>query len=248
MNIIDLKDGERIEDLQLRNLRIIQQVNAFRYGMDAVILADFANIKTNMRVCDLGAGSGILSFLLTGRAEGLLIDAVEIDGEAADRMSRSVQLNGLEDSIRVYTGDIREAFRFLPRKYDMVICNPPYHEESHALFMKPQECDARSETGCSYSDVAFAASRVLRNRGRFLTMCPARRMFDMTYALQSQNIHIKRQRFVRSFAEREPYLCLLEGMLQGKPGVKIEPSLIVYEKQGVHTTEILKMYHNGETI
>lgn len=245
MNTIELKQGERIEELQRQGLRIIQQEHAFRYGMDAVLLAAFASVKKGSRVCDMGAGSGILSFLLHGRFNNIHIDAIEIDAEAADRMRRSVRLNALGESIYVHTADLREAYRLIPHKLDVVICNPPYHEETAAPFMNQNEAKARSEQGCSYADVAFAASRLLRNRGRMITMCPARRMFDMSYAMQQHNIQVKRMRFVQSFHDKPPYLCLMEGMLQANPGVKVEPMLTVYEKIGTYTEELNNIYQQG---
>lgn len=246
MNTIKLKPGERIESLQRQGLRIIQQEKAFRFGIDAVLLANFANVKTGSRICDAGAGSGILSFLLHGRAENLQIDAIEIDDDAVDRMRRSVLLNGLEHAIRIYETDLRYAYRTISHKFDMFICNPPYHEKTAACLMKEEETMARSEQGCTFIDVAFSASRMLRNRGKMITMCPARRMFEMTHAMQQHNIHVKRMRLVRSFINKPPYLCLLEGVLQANPGVVIEPILTIYQSPDVYTQEVNDIFNQGE--
>ena len=82
-----LLPGERIDDLQFKALRIIQSPDAFRFGMDAVLLADFARVKNGMRVCDLGTGTGILPLLLSGRADGLHCDAVEIQPDGKTTLS-----------------------------------------------------------------------------------------------------------------------------------------------------------------
>lgn len=124
--VIPLRPGERIDDLQLSGLRIIQSPDAFRFGMDAVLLADFARVRPGARVCDLGTGTGILPLLLYGRAERVSCDAVEIQEDAAERAARSMALNGLSQFIHVYHGDLRQVREFLPHAaYDLVICNPP---------------------------------------------------------------------------------------------------------------------------
>ena len=102
MNDFLLKENERIDDLQFMNLKIIQSPDAFRFGMDAVLLADFARARKGCRVCDLGTGTGILPLLLYGRTGGITCDAVEIQPDSAERAMRSMQLNGLEDIIRIH--------------------------------------------------------------------------------------------------------------------------------------------------
>ena len=109
-----LLPGERIDDLQFAGLKIIQSPDAFRFGMDSVLLADFARMRPGSRVCDLGTGTGILPLLLTGRAGNLSCDAVEIQPDAAERAQRSMRLNGLEEKIQVHNRDLREVKAFLP--------------------------------------------------------------------------------------------------------------------------------------
>ena len=96
----ELKPGERIDDLQRGGLRIIQRENGFRFGTDAVLLADFAAAKRGERVCDMGTGTGVLPLLLSARAEGTTFDAFEVQPDVADMARRSVALNGLEERIR----------------------------------------------------------------------------------------------------------------------------------------------------
>ena len=67
---IKLEKNERIDDLEFKNLKVIQNKNGFCFGMDAVLLSDFAkNIKRNATVLDLGTGTGIIPILLCGKTE-----------------------------------------------------------------------------------------------------------------------------------------------------------------------------------
>ena len=243
-----LLPGERIDDLQWRNLRVIQSPDAFRFGMDAVLLADFARVQPRSRVCDLGTGTGILPLLLSGRAEDMLCDAIEIQPDAADRAARSMRLNGLSDRITVHNRDLKEVRSFLPHaSYDLVICNPPY-SPAQASLHSPKSAlrTARQETECTLDDIAAAAAFLLRGRGRFSLMLPAARLADAFETLRQHRMEPKRLRLVHANAERPARLALIEAMLDVNPGLIIEPPLIVKNPDGTDTAEIARIYHQEQ--
>lgn len=240
-----LLPGERIDDLQFKALRIIQSPDAFRFGMDAVLLADFARVKNGMRVCDLGTGTGILPLLLSGRADGLHCDAVEIQPDAADRAARSVALNGLQHVVSIHRQDLRRVREFLPHAaYQLVICNPPYSPERAAI-PSPDAAlrGARHETLCTLEDVAAAAEWLLRSRARLCLMLPVARLTDATATLRRHRLELKRLRFVHGNAARPARLVLMEAMLDVHAGVIVEPPLIVHQPDGTDTDEIRRIYH-----
>lgn len=240
-----LLPGERMDDLQLCNLRIIQSPDSFRFGMDAVLLSDFARVRPGSRVCDLGTGTGILPLLLYGRAGQLQCDAVEIQPDAADRARRSMILNGLENAIQVHHGDLRQIRSLLPHaKYDLVICNPPYTPEKSAL-LSPNVAlsTARQETHCTLSDIVAAAAWLLRNHARFALMLPSARLTDAFETLRQYRLEPKRLRLVHGNVNRPARLALIEAMLDVRPGLIIEPPLIVKDEKGNDTDEIKRIYH-----
>ena len=239
-----LLPGERIDDLQLCNLRIIQSPDSFRFGMDAVLLSDFARVRPGSNVCDLGTGTGILPLLLYGRAGNLQCDAVEIQPDAAERAQRSMVLNGLENSIRVHCGDLRNIRSILPHaKYDLVICNPPYYPpRSGAVSDDPALRKARAETECTLEDVCRAASYLLRWGGSFCFVHKPERLTDLLCTLRQVAIEPKRLRFVCKTANSAPSLLLLEGRRGGNPGLCIEPPLILQNPDGTPTPEVDAIY------
>ncbi len=240
-----LLPGERIDDLQWKNLRIIQSPDAFRFGMDAVLLADFARVQPRSRVCDLGTGTGILPLLLSGRAEDCVFDAIEIQPDAAERAARSVRLNGLEGRITVHNRDLKEVRSFLPHAaFDLVICNPPY-SPAQASLHSPKSAlrAARQETECTLDDIAAAAAFLLRSRARFSLMLPAARLADAFEILRSHRLEPKRLRLVHANVHRPARLSLIETMLNVNPGLIIEPPLIVKNTDGTDTAEIARIYH-----
>ena len=156
---IELKEGERLDELQRNGYRIIQDPGRFCFGMDAVLLSGFARVKEGERVLDLGTGTGIIPILLRGKTKGRDFTGLEIQKESADMARRSVELNDLADSISIVEGDIKEAASlFGAASFDVVTCNPPYMTDLHGL-QNPElpKAIARHELLCSFEDVAREA-------------------------------------------------------------------------------------------
>lgn len=240
-----LRPGERIDDLQFRNLHIIQSPSAFRFSMDSVLLADFARVRSGSRVCDLGTGTGILPLLLHGRAEGITCDAVEIQPDAADRAERSMRLNGLEQIIRVHCQDLCCVRTFLPHAaYDLVICNPPYSEEKASL-PSPNSAlrGARQEGLCTLEDIAAAAAWLLRSHGRFSLMLPVSRLTDAFSLLREYRLEPKRLRLVHANESRPARLALIEARLDVHAGLIVEPPLLIRDRDGRDSAEVKRIYH-----
>lgn len=239
-----LKEKERIDDLQRGGLRVIQRADAFRFGTDAVLLSDFAAPRPRDRMCDLGTGTGVIPLLLYGRQNDITADAVEIQPDMAEMAQRSMQLNGLDEKIRVREGDLRQIRSLLPHAaYDLVTCNPPYGKAGGTL-LNPDESKrlARHEDTCRIEDVAQAAWWLLRNGGRLCCIFPAHRMLELCDAMRGKKIEPKRIRMVCSRADKAPNLCLVEGKLDARPGLVIEPMLVIYDENGCYTAEMKRIY------
>ena len=124
-----VRPGERVDDLQRAGLRIIQDPELFCFGMDAVLLSAYVQMKKARRGLDLGTGNGIIPILLSDRTDCLSLTGLEIQEASADLAKRSVALNGLGDRISIVRGDIREADRiFAAASFDFITCNPPYRQ------------------------------------------------------------------------------------------------------------------------
>lgn len=239
-----LRPGERIDDLQRNNLRIIQNEEKFCFGMDAVLLSGFARIKAGERVLDMGTGTGIIPILLSAKTEAEHLTALEIQEESADMARRSVALNGLQEKIEIVTGDIKEASHLFGRAvFDAVTCNPPYMNDRHGL-KNPElpKAIARHEVLCSLEDVVREAAAVLKPNGRFYMVHRPFRLAEIFAMLQKYKLEPKGMRLVYPFVDKEPNMVLLECLKGGKSMIKIAPPLIVYQKPGVYTEEIYSVY------
>lgn len=243
---ITLKEHERLDDLQ-NGYFIIQNPENFCYGVDAVLLSGFARVKPGERVLDLGTGTGIIPILLKAKTPGEHFTGLEIQEESAEMARRSVAYNHLEDAVTIQTGDIREAAAIFGRaSFSVVTCNPPYMTGSHGL-VNPHlpKAIARHEVLCTLEDVIAQASRVLEPRGRFYMVHRPFRLAEIMGTMMKYKLEPKRMRLVYPYVDKEPNMVLIEGLLGGNPRITVEKPLIVYERPGVYTEEIRRIYGDG---
>ena len=238
------KPGERLDDLQIKDYEIIQKPGRFCFGMDAVLLSSYAKVKKNEKALDLGTGTGILPILLEAKNEGEHYTGLEIQEESADMARRSVMHNHLEDKIDIVTGDIKEAGAiFGAASFHVITTNPPYMIGEHGLKNDNEALYiARHEALCTLDDVLRESARLLRPKGRFYMVHRPFRLPEILAKMTQYGIEPKRMRLVHPYIDKEPNMVLVEGMRGGRPRMQVEPPLVVYEKEGRYTQELLEMY------
>jgi tRNA1Val (adenine37-N6)-methyltransferase len=235
---------ERVDDLQRNNYRIIQDPGRFCFGMDAVLLSGFANVKPGEKALDLGTGTGIIPILLEAKTEGEHFTGLEIQPESADMAMRSVKLNHLEERIDIVTGDIKEASKlFGASSFEVVTTNPPYMIGQHGL-KNPEDAKAiaRHEILCSLDDILRESARLLKPQGRFYMVHRPFRLAEIFCKMVEYRIEPKRMKLVYPYIDKEPNMVLIEGARGGKSRLTVEKPLIVYKEQGVYTDEIYEVY------
>lgn len=244
MNGVQLLPGERLDDLQRDGLVIIQKETGFRFGTDAVLLADFARAKKGERICDMGTGTGVLPLLLSARSEDTQFDAFELQGDIAEMAARSVEANGLAHRIRIHHADCRDAAgRIGHGVCHLVVTNPPYTAAGAGL-VSPEGTRAlsRSDSDCSLEQWMAACSQVLKNGGRLCCVFPAPRLLQLCDAMRAARVEPKRLRLIAARTDAAPKLLLLEGLKGGKPGLHMLPLLITHTQDGEFTEEMKRIY------
>lgn len=239
-----IKAGERIDDLQRNQYKIIQNSKKFCFGMDAVLLSGFAKVKEGEAVLDLGTGTGIIPLLLEAKTKGKHFTGLEIQEESADMARRSVAINDLTDKINIVTGDIKEASKlFGAASFHVVTSNPPYMNNNHGL-TNPEfpKAIARHEIHCTLEDVIREAARVLKPGGRFYLVHRPFRLVEIITTLTSYQLEPKRMKMVHPFLDKEPNMVLIEAVKGGGSMMKVEAPLVVYKEQNVYTDEIYDIY------
>ena len=243
-NNICLNEGERIDDLQRNGYRIIQNEKYFCFGMDAVLLSAFAQVREGEKALDLGTGNGVIPILLRGKSEGRDFTGLEISPLSADLARRSVQMNGIEDTVHIVEGDICKVSEYFPKaSFDVVTSNPPYMTGGHGLVNPdPTKAAARHEILCNLTDVCAAAASMLKSGGRFYMVHRPFRLAEIIRELSAQKLEPKRMRLVYPYADQEPNMVLIEAVRGGKPRMTVEKPLIIYEDKHVYTEEVKQLY------
>lgn len=242
--MINLLPGERIDDLERNGYKIIQNKEKFCFGMDAVLLSGFAQVRKGERVLDLGTGTGIIPILLEAKTEGEHFSALEIQRESADMAERSVKLNHLEEKIDIICGDIKEASVLFGKSvFDVVTSNPPYMNDRHGL-KNPDipKAVARHEVLCSLDDVVREAAAVLKPGGRFYMVHRPHRLVEIINKLTEYKLEPKRIKFVHPYVDRDANMVLIESVRGGKSMVKLEAPVIVFKEEGIYSDEIKGIY------
>lgn len=235
---------ERVDDLQRNHYRIIQDPGRFCFGMDAVLLSGFANVKPGEHVLDLGTGTGIIPILLEAKTKGEHFTGLEIQPESADMAKRSVKLNGLTERINIVTGDIKEASSiFGASSFGVVTTNPPYMIGQHGI-SNPEDAKAiaRHEILCDLDDILRESARLLKPQGRFYMVHRPFRLAEIFSKMIEYHIEPKRMKLVYPFVDKEPNMVLIEGLRGGRSRLTVEKPLIVYKEPGVYTDEIYDIY------
>lgn len=241
---INLLENERIDDLQIKGYRIIQDRTAFCFGMDAVLLSDFAVVRKNEKVLDMCTGTGILPILLEAKTEGSKFCGLEIQEKMAEMAGRSVLLNSQQEKIEIMCGDVKEATKLYGRNvFEVVTCNPPYMNQNHGL-KNPDEpkAIARHEVLMRFEDLAREAYNVLKPGGRLYIVHRPHRLTELVSTLKKYRLEPKRLRFVHPYINEAANMVLIEAFKDGKEQMKIDSPIIVYSEPGVYTKQIYDIY------
>ncbi|MDE6312836.1 MAG: tRNA1(Val) (adenine(37)-N6)-methyltransferase [Lachnospiraceae bacterium] len=241
---VTLKDKERLDDLGRNGYRIIQNKEKFCFGMDAVLLSDFARVKKGENVLDIGTGTGIIPILMESRFPFGTYTGLDIQEESIEMAVRSVALNGLSNKINMVTGDIKEAVSiFGTASFQVITTNPPYMTGNHGLVNENQQkAIARHEICCTLEDILSNSARLLQEHGRFYMVHRPFRLAEILSACVKYKLEPKRIRFVHSYVNKEPAMVLIEALKGGNSRVKVEPPLIIYKDVNVYTDEIYDIY------
>ncbi|MCL1816531.1 MAG: methyltransferase [Clostridiales bacterium] len=241
---LNLKDGEKLDDLRRGGLKIIQHPQAPCFALDAILLADFANPKAQGTVAEFGTGTGIISILLAHKQPTCHIHALEMMPQMADMAKRSIALNSLDKNIDIIEKDMRQAAMHLGKaSCQTVVSNPPYYachsgkDNEHEL-----KAAARSERFCTIDDLLREAAAVLCPRGELYLIHRASRFADVLKAVFAEGLRPQTLRLVQPFATKPANLFLLKAIKNGKAETMLPPPLIIYESPGKYTKEMQLIY------
>lgn len=243
---MELNNNERIDDLGLDNLRIIQNTDGFCFGIDSILLADFSkNIKNNSKVVDIGTGTGIISILLSKKSKASKIYGVEIQTEVADMARRSVELNNLQDKVEIINDDIKNINKYIENNsIDVIVSNPPYKKLNAGIKNENEKLlISRHEIKCNLQDIAEISRKLLKDKGEIYLVHKSERLVDILTTFRQNKLEVKLLRLIQPTIESDSNLVLVKAVKNGGEFLKIEKPLIIYKENGEYTDEILEIYN-----
>ena len=242
---IKLKENERIDDLEYKGLKLIQNKNWFCFGIDSVLLSDFAkNIKNNSTVLDLGTGTGIIGILMCKKTNLSKLKGIEIQSDVAEMASRSIKLNNLEDKFEIINDNIKNVSTYFSKgSFDVVVTNPPYKKENSGIINNTDnKIISRHEITANLEDFIKQGSSMLKDNGSLYMVHKPERLCDIIYLMRKYNLEPKELKLVYSNTTSEPSLILIKGCKNGHAFLKVHKPLYIYKDDGSYTDEILKIY------
>lgn len=243
---MELLENERIDDLQYKGLKLIQNKDGFCFGIDSVLLSDFAKeIKDKSIVLDIGTGTGIIGLLLCKKTNLQKIYGVEIQKDVAEMAKRSIELNNLKDKFEIINCNIKDVLDYLKQNsIDSIVTNPPYKKVGTGLINEDiKNMISRHEVECTLEDIIEKSSKLLKDKGEFYMINRVERLVDMMYLLRQYKLEPKKIRFVHSKSNEKPHLILIKAIKNANEFLKVEKPLIIYDENGNYTDEINEIYN-----
>ncbi len=243
---IELNENEKVENLQFKDLKIIQDKKGFCFGIDSVLLSDFAkDIKENSKVLDLGTGTGIIATLLCGKTKLKEIIGIEIQKEVYEMAKKSIKLNNLENKFKIINEDILNINKKLEKNtFDAIVTNPPYKKKDTGIKNdEEKKIISRHETTATLDDFIKISKELLKDKGEFYMVHRPDRLVDILSIMRKYKIEPKVIRFVYSNKKSEPKLILIKGIKNANPFLKVQNNLYIYNEDGKYTDEINEIYN-----
>lgn len=248
---MNLGENERIDDLQYKGLKIIQDKTTFCFGIDSVLLSDFAkNIKNDSKVVDLGTGNGIVGLLLCKKTGLSQIIGVEIQEKVAEMAERSIKINGLEKQFKIVKVDINDILEqniVKKNTFDVVVMNPPYKEVGKGKINEnSSKMIARHEVKATLSDFIRVSAGLLKDKGEIYIVHKPERIVDIMQEMRENKIEPKKMKLVYPYENEAPSIVLIKGVKGGKKFFSVEKPLVIYESSGEYTQAIKEIYSNKD--
>lgn len=242
----DGKQFETVIDLLEKGMKIIQRADHFSFSIDSLLVAEFATItRTTKNIIDLGTGNGVIPLFLSKRTKANII-GVEIQKISSELAQRNIELNGLEERIKIVNDDMKNWKNYFKKgSFDLVVTNPPFfkfHGEDKQLNDLDQLSLARHEITINLDSLLETASSLLKDKGYFVMVHRVDRLIDIIETMKKYSIEPKRIQFCYTKLEKEGKILLIEGVKNGNSGLRVLPPLIAHNEDGSYSDMILEMF------
>lgn len=233
--------------LGYKNLKIVQNTDMFNFSLDSVLLPNFVTLnKKTAKILDIGCGNAPIPLILSTKTSAKII-GVEIQKDVYELALKTVKMNDLEKQIEIINDDINNIYTYFETEsFDTVVCNPPYFKVATTPNLNTIEYKtiARHEIKLNLEQIINISKKVLKNNGNIAMVHRPERLSDIITIMRKNNIEPKRIRFVYPKETKEANILLIEGVKNGRPGLKILPPLYSHCENGEYSKQIKKYFEN----
>jgi tRNA1(Val) A37 N6-methylase TrmN6 len=228
--------------LGYKNLKIVQNTQMFSFSLDSILLPNFIDYKvTYKRILDIGTGNAPIPLVISTKTKAK-IDAIEIQKETFELAVKTIKINNLESQINLINDDVLEWYKTVETDtYDLIVCNPPYFKSSLENENISKKI-ARHEKDLSLENLFMIAKKILKNKSRIVIVHRPERMIEITCIMKKYNIEPKRIQLIYPKIGKDANILLIEGVKNGKTGLKIEKPIYSHNEDGTYTEEIEKYF------
>ncbi len=243
----EMGDNERLDDLQCNGYKLLQNTACFCFGIDAVLLSSFTQVEENNMLLDMCTGNGVIPILIKGKnpEKKVHYTGIEIQEISYILANKNIVLNGLTQDIHIIKGNVNNLKELVGNTlYDVVTCNPPYMNENHGI-INPQSAKAiaRHELLCTLEDIIREASKHLKVKGHLYMVHRPRRLVELFLLMEQYHLEPKVIRMVHPYVDKDANMVLIEAVKCGNRQLQTLPPLIVYNRDGSYTNDLLQMYN-----
>lgn len=240
-------EDEIIDDLQIKNCKIIQKKSGFKFGIDAVLLANFVKCKKNETLADLGTGTGVIPILVKAKSNIGKIYAIEIQEHIADMAKRSMILNNFQDEIEVVNINLKDSLNFIAKNsIDIITTNPPYMPKEKLLSGNQSMMISRNEIFCNIGDIMKISGDLLKSNGKMYMIHRPSRLSDIIYEGRKNNLEVKEMQMIYPSVGKSANMVLLKLVKNAKPEIQMLSPLFVHEADGRYTQQVQQIYEKKE--
>lgn len=231
--------------LGYKDYYIVQDSEMFNFSLDSVLLPNFVTLNKNIKnILDIGSGNAPIPIILSTKTNAK-ITGVEIQKDVYNLAVKSINMNNLQNQIKIINDDINNLYnKFETESFDVITCNPPYFpikKDSH-LNDNEYKTIARHELKLNLDDIFKTAKKLLKNNGNIAIVHRPERLVEILETMKKYNIEPKRIQFVYPKTDLDANILLVEGKKNGKPGLKIEPPIYSHDSSGEYTSQIKKYF------
>lgn len=227
------------------NLKIYQNTNMFKFSLDSILLANFVTINPSTKnILDIGTGNAIIPLILSTKTKSK-ITGIEIQEEVASLAIKSVKINNLENQINIINQDVNQYVKEeITEIYDIITCNPPFFKLNKKSLLNDSKYRqiARHELTLTLENLIKISKKILKNNGRLAIVHRPERLIEIINTMKKNNIEPKKICFIYPKVNSESNMLLIEGIKNGKPGIKILPPIYIHNLDDTYTDEIKKYF------